>query len=40
MRDGAILAADTREALLARTGQATAEGAFLAVIGEQETVPA
>jgi ABC-2 type transport system ATP-binding protein len=35
MRDGAILAADSREALLARTGRATAEEAFLAVIGEE-----
>ncbi len=40
MRDGAILAADSREALLARTGRATAEDAFLAVIGEGEKVPA
>jgi ABC-2 type transport system ATP-binding protein len=34
MRDGAILAADTRDNLLARTGRHTAEEAFLAVIGE------
>ena len=40
MREGAILAADGREALLARTGQSTAEDAFLAVIGEGEKVPA
>lgn len=32
MRDGAILAADSREGMLARTRQATAEAAFLAVI--------
>ncbi len=40
MREGAVLAADSREALLARTGQATAEDAFLAVIGAGERVPA
>ena len=39
MRDGAILAADSRDAILARTGQHTAEDAFLAVIGQQ-AVPA
>jgi ABC-2 type transport system ATP-binding protein len=32
MRDGLILAADSRAGLFARTGQSTAEGAFLAVI--------
>ncbi|HUR73413.1 MAG TPA: ABC transporter ATP-binding protein [Sporichthya sp.] len=40
MRDGAILAADSREGLLARTGCTSAEDAFLAVIGEGEKVPA
>jgi ABC-2 type transport system ATP-binding protein len=38
MRDGAILAADSREALLAQTRTTTAEDAFLAAIGE--AVPA
>ncbi|WP_028984384.1 ABC transporter ATP-binding protein [Sporichthya polymorpha] len=38
MRDGAILAADSREALLARTGTSSAEDAFLAVLGERELV--
>ena len=40
MREGAVLAADSREALLARTKTTTAEDAFLAVIGEGERVPA
>jgi ABC-2 type transport system ATP-binding protein len=35
MRDGEILAADSRDAILSRTGRATAEDAFLAVIGDQ-----
>ena len=34
MRDGAILAADTRNGMLARTRRTTAEDAFLAVIEE------
>jgi ABC-2 type transport system ATP-binding protein len=34
MREGAVLASDTREGLLARTGQRSAEGAFLAVVGQ------
>jgi ABC-2 type transport system ATP-binding protein len=39
MRDGAILAADTRQAILTRTGTTSAEDAFLAVI-EGQAVPA
>ena len=35
MRDGEVLASDTREGLLARTGRRTAEDAFLAVIGAE-----
>ncbi|MBA3742151.1 ABC transporter ATP-binding protein [Sporichthya sp.] len=35
LREGAVLAADTREGMLAGTGTTSAEDAFLAMLGEQ-----
>ncbi len=40
VRDGAIIAHETPEGLLAKTGAADAEGAFLALVRGGEPAPA
>jgi ABC-2 type transport system ATP-binding protein len=40
MRDGEVIAHDSPDGLLARTGAADAEGAFLALVGGREPAPA